>query len=152
MIAAPYWSGLDISISIHNEARVLQVHVPLDEFFHLTCVDYYEEALKSTCGSVKAVLVCNPHNPLGQCYEKHVLQALFNFCGKHNLHFISDELYALSVHELKGNSDARPEFCSALSLRGASNQVHVVYGLSKDFGCSGIRMVNLLTPLVKDIC
>lgn len=145
MIAAPYWSGLDISISVHNEARVLQVNVPLDKFFDLTSIDYYEDAFKSNQSSVKALLVCNPHNPLGRCYGKRVLQGLLDFCSRNNLHFISDELYALSIHKLEEENGAPPRFVSALSLTGTSNLVHVVYSLSKDFGCSGIRMVCSLS-------
>ncbi|KAI9878492.1 MAG: hypothetical protein M1830_000724 [Pleopsidium flavum] len=142
MIAAPYWSGLDISLSVHNQAKVLRVHVPLDEFFASSSIDYYEGALKDSSGPVKAVLVCNPHNPLGRCYSRHTLQALLDFCGRHNLHYISDEVYALSLHSRKSRGNKSPNFVSALSLTGRRDLVHVIYSLSKDFGCSGIRLLT----------
>lgn len=142
MIAAPYWSGLDISFSVHNKAKVLRVHVPLDEFFAVSSVEYYEKALKDSAEPVKAILICNPHNPLGRCYSRHTLQALLNFCGRHHLHYISDEVYAMSVHSRKSKGDKVPKFVSALSLTGGRGLVHVIYSLSKDFGCSGIRLVG----------
>jgi aspartate/methionine/tyrosine aminotransferase len=64
-------------------------------------------------------------------------------CQKHQIHFVSDEIYALSVWE---NPEA-PEatgFTSALSidLDGIidAHLVHVLWGLSKDFGANGLRI------------
>lgn len=142
MIAVPYWPGLDISLSVHNEAKVVRVDVPLDEFFTVSSVEYYEKALKNSAGPVKAVLICNPHNPLGRCYSRHTLQATLDFCIRHRLHYISDEVYAMSVHSRKSRGDKLPKFVSALSLTGGRDLVHVMYSLSKDFGCSGIRLVG----------
>lgn len=56
-----------------------------------------------------------------------------HFCEKHELHLISDEVYALSVH----TNDAKdlPNFTSVLSfdLKGLMNEdhLHVLYGMSK---------------------
>ncbi|EHK21722.1 uncharacterized protein TRIVIDRAFT_151885 [Trichoderma virens Gv29-8] len=47
LIATPYWSGLDISISIHAHGKILPVYVPLDKFFLPESVEHYEEALLS---------------------------------------------------------------------------------------------------------
>jgi aspartate/methionine/tyrosine aminotransferase len=55
------------------------------------------------------------------------------FCNKHQLHLISDEIYALCVFD-SGYPDA-PTFTSVLSLATPDlidvNLVHVLYGLSK---------------------
>lgn len=104
---------------------------------------------------MKAILVCNPHNPLGQCYPKTTLAALLQFCQKNNLHYISDEVYALSVHAPGSICDGNIEegrlhdqttmqaFTSILSVEPPNETVHVIYSLSKDFGCSGLRMVSV---------
>ncbi|KAK2054704.1 hypothetical protein LY76DRAFT_663931 [Colletotrichum caudatum] len=59
---------------------------------------------------VKALVMTNPNNPLGQCYPEGVLREALNFCRDAGLHYISDELYALS--QLGTGSG----FVSALSL------------------------------------
>lgn len=59
---------------------------------------------------IKALVMTNPNNPLGQCYPEEVLQEVLDFCRDAGLHYISDELYALSQMG-KGSS-----FVSALSL------------------------------------
>jgi len=61
------------------------------------------------------------------------LKELLKFCQKHQIHFISDEVYALSVF-YSGDPDAVP-FTSVLSLDLSGlidpNLVHVMYGFSK---------------------
>lgn len=65
------------------------------------------------------------------------------FCGDHKIHFISDEIYANSVFENKNAMNAT-SFTSVLSLNLTNtidpDLVHVMYGMSKDFGASGLRL------------
>jgi aspartate/methionine/tyrosine aminotransferase len=99
-------------------------------------VEKYEQALlaaQKEGTTVRALLICNPHNPLGQCYSVETLKALFQFCHKYEIHLISDEIYALSVFETEG--DNRTFFTSVLSIDPTgvlrTDQVHVLYGMSK---------------------
>jgi xeroderma pigmentosum group C-complementing protein len=68
----------------------------------------------------------------GKCYTREALEAILRFCNKHNIHLISDEIYAQSVY---GMSSAYTEFTSVLSIdmTGVINEnlVHVMYGMSK---------------------
>jgi len=70
------------------------------------------------------------------------------FCQKHKLHFISDEIYALSVFENPDFPDAAP-LTSALSIDTTDiidgDLVHVIYGLSKDFGVAGLKVGCLIS-------
>ncbi|CAG8036673.1 unnamed protein product [Penicillium salamii] len=145
LIATPYWAGLDISISIHGHTTVVPVHVPLSEFFSADSVRHYESAADNSSIPIKAVLVCNPHNPLGQCYPRETLQALLEFCQRRDLHYISDEVYALSAHQPAPDGFIPFSSILQLSTSETSERVHVVYSLSKDFGCSGIRLGALIT-------
>jgi len=90
---------------------------------------------------IKALLVCNPNNPTDECYSEEVLLTLMSFCNKRDLHYISDEVYALCGL----NSPSRP-FISALSLLDRPevkrSHIHVIWSLSKDFGSPGMRMVS----------
>ena len=70
-----------------------------------------------------------------------------SLCQKHQIHFISDEVYALSVFET-GEPNTVP-FTSVLSINPTGlidpNLVHVTYALSKDFGSPGLRIGALIT-------
>jgi len=103
---------------------------------------------------IKAVLLCNPHNPLSRCYPKKALLEVMEFCQEHGLHLIVDEIYALT--DLNGAPEKAPKFVSALSLaeplvpEGAvkvdPSRVHVVWSASKVFGMSGFRVVSPSSP------
>jgi aspartate/methionine/tyrosine aminotransferase len=109
-----------------------------------TLIAALEKAFQSSECPVKALILTNPHNPLSLCYSKPLLEACVQFCQKHDLHFISDEVYALSVFPSSDLPHLR-QFVSALSLDLKSlsvdeSRVHVVWSMSKDFGQSGVRM------------
>lgn len=103
---------------------------------------------------IKAVLLCNPHNPLSRCYPKKVLLEVMEFCQEHGLHLIVDEIYALT--DLNSKAKGAAPFVSALSLteplvpEGAvkidPSRVHVIWSASKIFGMSGFRIVRILIP------
>ena len=93
-------------------------------------------------------MLCSPHNPLGRCYSRKALVAYLKLCAKYQLHLVSDEIYALSVWENKEEGDLVP-FTSILSIDidGIINAdlVHVLWGMSKDFGANGIRLGSIIT-------
>ena len=59
---------------------------------------------------VKGFIFCNPNNPLGVVYSKELTLNLMEVCNKHKIHFISDEIYGLSVY------DPAVKFESVLSI------------------------------------
>jgi len=113
--------------------------------------DAYLKALKSGI-RIRAVVICNPCNPLGRCYSRETLVEIARFCGRYGLHLVADEIYALSSFE-GGNEKEEEEkfdsFTSVLTL-GARDEVdmesiHVLYGVAKDFGMGGLRLGFLIT-------
>jgi aspartate/methionine/tyrosine aminotransferase len=121
---------------------------------------------------IKAVLLCNPNNPLSRCYPRDTLLELMEFCQERGLHLICDEVGALiemeggtgsgrgsaSGERGGGGRKKKTDFVSALSLseplvpEGAvkvdPSRVHVVWSASKLFGLSGLKVVSsvLLLP------
>lgn len=114
--------------------------------FCLAAVRSYEIAIHSARQQgvdIRGLLLCSPHNPLGQCYPRHVLMAYLTLCSKYEIHLISDEIYALSTWR-------GPPFCSVLSLDINKfidpSLVHVLWGVSKDFGVNGWRLGCIISP------
>jgi 1-aminocyclopropane-1-carboxylate synthase len=68
-------------------------------------------------------------------------------CQKHQIHLVSDEIYGCSVFD-SGEPDAVP-FTSILSIDHKSlidpTLCHVIYGMSKDFGASGLGLGAIIT-------
>ena len=99
---------------------------------------------------IAALMLCHPHNPLGRCYSRSVLIDLMRLCEKYKIHLISDEIYALSVWTNTIDKDPAPvAFESALSIDPKGiidpSRVHVVWGISKDFGANGLRLGALVS-------
>jgi aspartate/methionine/tyrosine aminotransferase len=84
------------------------------------------------------LLLTNPENPLGINHKQETLEAIYAWAmSKTAMHIISDEIY---LHCQVNHP--RVKFTSAFRLdayRGSEDRIHVVWGLSKDFGLSGFR-------------
>ena len=61
---------------------------------------------------VKGFIYCNPNNPLGEVYNLDLTKQLLQVCAKYGIHFIADEIYALSIHGKEGQAS----FGSLLSI------------------------------------
>ncbi|KAL7903995.1 pyridoxal phosphate-dependent transferase [Trichoderma velutinum] len=98
---------------------------------------------------VRALLICNPCNPTGRSYSKTSPLEMARFCGRHKMHLLSDEIYAMSTFEpLEPGLDM---FSSVLSIEDSppdgvfKENIHCLYGASKDFAAGGIRLGFLVT-------
>ncbi|WVQ76353.1 hypothetical protein IAR50_006018 [Cryptococcus sp. DSM 104548] len=157
LIAAPYYTGFDRDLISRGKVKLIPVHLPSDKTFTPQGLDLFEakyEELKREGTRVRAVIVCNPQNPMGRPYPRDTLLAYAKLCEEKDLHLVSDEIYGMSVYENKKYPDAVP-FTSFLcldfekELPGSTFEkarLHVVYGMSKDFCANGFRIGALITP------
>ncbi|EXL63312.1 hypothetical protein FOCG_01668 [Fusarium oxysporum f. sp. radicis-lycopersici 26381] len=151
LLARPHYGNFPIDLGYRVEAKIIGVSFGDVDPFSIETIVYYEKALEEAEQQgirVRVFLLCNPHNPLGRCYTPEVLKAYMQFCQKHNLHLISDEVYALSVWKNPGAPDA-PDFTSILAINhhGLIDRelIHVLWGMGKDFGSCGIRIGCLIS-------
>jgi gliotoxin/aspirochlorine biosynthesis aminotransferase len=155
---------------VRNGVDLVEVRVPHEITDPETLVKYYQQAMDQASCRVKGLLFCNPQNPRAQIYPPSIIQALLRFCEEKDIHFISDEIYALSTFGSMdavnpANTDGSDDDCkkqvrshvdkpssntftSVLQidlekLKVNPARVHMLYGISKDFGCSGLRLVRL---------
>ncbi|KAI1749148.1 aminotransferase GliI-like protein [Xylaria castorea] len=151
LIPCPYHLGAyEVFLNVHTGVVPIPVSVgSLDDVFGEGMIPTLEKGLRDAPVPVKAVVVTNPHNPLGRCYSKKNLVDLMRFCQRHNLHFISDEVFALSEH---GCADLRlpRKFTSALAIDAAAHgcdasRTHVIWSMSKDLGATGARLGCVVT-------
>ncbi|WWC58053.1 uncharacterized protein I303_100588 [Kwoniella dejecticola CBS 10117] len=156
LLAAPYYTGFDRDLIGRGRVRLIPVHVPVgEEAFGPGCLEMFAQKLEEVEKEgirVRAVIVCNPQNPLGRTYPRSTLLAYARFCEERDLHLVSDEIYALSVYDNKDFLQAEP-FTSMLSLNVEKElgiefdkaRMHVVYGMSKDFCSNGLRVGSLIS-------
>jgi aspartate/methionine/tyrosine aminotransferase len=149
LLGRPFYGTFVPDLSTRPGATVVPVNFDDVDPFSAEAVSKYEEALlsfqESTGKKVKALMLCHPHNPLGRCYPREVIIQLMQLCQRYQIHLISDEIYALSVFENTVDEYPAPvQFESALSINLKDiidpKLVHVLWGMSKDFGANGIRL------------
>uniref|UniRef100_A0A8H7N2C6 Aminotransferase class I/classII large domain-containing protein n=1 Tax=Bionectria ochroleuca TaxID=29856 RepID=A0A8H7N2C6_BIOOC len=158
LITRPFFRAFIPTFGLRVDTEVVQVPCHGIDPFCVDVIQKYETRLqeaKAKGKNIAGVLLCNPHNPLGRCYPKDTLIRLMAFCQKYQLHLISDEVYAMSTWTNNG-SQATP-FTSCLSIDPEGiidpSLVHVVWGVSKDFGSNGIRLGSIISqsnPLLHD--
>lgn len=142
--------GFDWLFGVRSGVQPVGVEVSIADTFTSNLIPRLGETLKTSSRPIKALVLTNPQNPFGQCYPKHVIEECILFCNEHDIHFISDEVYAMSSFKNKQSATLVP-FTSALSIDvkavgGNPARVHVVWSISKDFGSSGFRMVSCQSP------
>lgn len=158
LVPTPTYSMFDHDLRARAGLSIVHVSTPHAEdqfragfsgkFVELLKTAYKEAARRGV--RVKAILIANPSNPLGRFYSKETLRAIAAFCGEYRLHLIADEIYALSGFE-STEQDKLPGFTSVLSLvneqdRGIQiENIHSLYGASKDWGMGGLRLGFLVT-------
>jgi len=158
LIPAPYYSAFDSDLRAYcNLERVL---VPLDAEagyrLSVTALEAAYSNVQQTSGrKPKAVLLTNPHNPLGRIAPREELEEILGWCTTKGMHLVSDEIYALSSFCDRSwpsspatavGTERQPvggrSFVSVGEVcAGKLNEhVHIMWSVSKDFGMAGVRM------------
>ena len=75
----------------HNELILVDHPLIYDENKHQYDVDI--KGLEDKLDNVKALLLCNPHNPVGHIYSLEELNEIARLCDKHNVYLLSDEIH-----------------------------------------------------------
>jgi len=146
LLGQPYYGSFPRDLGDRAGIKVISVKFGNVDPFGVEAVTKYEDALlrsEKAGTKVKALILSNPHNPLGRCYPHETLIAFMRLCQKHRIHLISDEIYALSTWHNPEYPNAAT-FTSVLAIDTkdviAPELVHVQWGLSKDFGANGLRI------------
>ncbi|PQE09144.1 classes I and II family protein [Rutstroemia sp. NJR-2017a WRK4] len=136
MLGRPVYGPFGKDLALRTGVKLEWVDVGDTDQFSPACAAAYEaefEKAKARGSNIKALIITNPHNPLGQCYPRETLLALLRFCAAKKIHLISDEIYALSVYDR--NDRPSEKFTSVLSIDISDvidpRYVHVLYGMSK---------------------
>ncbi|KAF6819705.1 hypothetical protein CSOJ01_01112 [Colletotrichum sojae] len=153
MVITPTYMMFPHDVCARTGVRLIPVHLDnIDDQFDvrrssklIEAMEKAHSAARKDGSNPKALLLCNPNNPCGRTYPRSTLVDIARFCGRRGMHLLSDEIYAMSTC-----SPSEP-FTSMLSIpddpaRGVfAENVHCMYGASKDFGCGGLRLGFLVT-------
>ncbi|BAI80384.1 aminotransferase, I and II [Deferribacter desulfuricans SSM1] len=99
--------------------------------------DDLEEKVKST--NNKALIICNPHNPVGRVWSKKELKRIVDLCKENNTILISDEIHKdIILYDNK--------FTSALHFIDTYDKIVVCTSEAKTFNLCGISDSMAIIP------
>lgn len=124
---------------------------------NISCLQAGFDAAVAVGSRPRMLILVNPGNPTGGCFKPAELLAAIAWARKRKLHVVVDEVYAAGVHysgTLDAASPGSVPFKSAMQLMQQQQQqkgggakpptlgddVHVMWGFSKDWGVSGFRI------------
>ncbi len=129
MVVEPFYTNYKTFCYI-NGINLVAVHSDIKDGFRIPDIAEWEKVLTPR---TKAVLISNPCNPSGKLFSKEDMLSLGEFCHKHDLFLICDEVYR--------------EFCytdqkhfSALELPDMEQNVILVDSVSKRYNLCGVRI------------
>lgn len=100
----------------------------------------YDSLEKSLDNKTKAIILCNPHNPVGRVWTKEELSKLGEICLKNNMIIISDEIHGdLTYRDYKSTPMA------SISHELAQNTITFI-APSKSFNIAGLATSIAIIP------
>lgn len=149
LVTAPFYSAFANDFGVYGH---LKLHACLDASYEPINRQQLDECYKSTPTKPRIFVLCSPHNPTGIVYSYESMKSMVLWAIDKGMHVVSDEIYALSVFPGEQTTSA------ATIMSEVSNQnqtyylgdyVHIVAGLSKDWGMSGFRVGTLFSHNAK---
>ncbi|KAL2811087.1 pyridoxal phosphate-dependent transferase [Aspergillus granulosus] len=138
LISRPVYGRFELDYGAQGGVDIVYADTDPDEAFSPTCIEKYEKALadaKERGVKIRAVVLVNPHNPVGRCYPTETLIEILKFCNTHQLHLISDEIYALCDFASGGlrlgfivshNAELRRSLSAISRFNGPSSAVETI--------------------------
>ena len=90
VLPTPYYSPFG-SVIESNERIILPCEMKLIDGIYKMDLASIENQIDET---TSMFIFCNPHNPTGRIFDKDEMLELIDFCQRHNLLIISDEIHS----------------------------------------------------------
>lgn len=154
----PAYAAFDADFGLKGQVNLHVAPTSASNNYEPTLEDLervYQEALQAG-QSPRILVICQPNNPTGAVYSAAAMRRMiFWALSKDNMHVVSDEIYGNSVFPgVHVTSAAQIMYEEYNDERGGADdanttylgdRVHIVAGMSKDWGMSGFRVGSLLT-------
>lgn len=96
--------------------------------------------LEKKCKKAKAILFCNPHNPIGRVWDKEELKKVAGICYRNDVFIIDDEIH----HDI-----IMPGYKHTVMAKVGDyilDNIAICTAPSKSFNLAGIQCSNIIIP------
>lgn len=129
IVVEPFYTNYQ-TFAFLNGITLKAVHTDIREGFKVPGIEAFEALYTE---KTKAVLISNPCNPTGKLFTKEEMLIIGEFCRRHDLFLISDEVYREFCYT------DEPHF-SAMNIPGCEQNVILVDSVSKRYNLCGARI------------
>lgn len=130
IVIEPFYTNYQ-TFAFLNGITLKAIPTDIRQGFKIPGIEAFEAAY--TPGKTKAILLSNPCNPSGKLFTKDEMLQIGEFCRKHDLFIISDEVYREFCYT------DEPHF-SAMNIPGLEQNVILVDSVSKRYNLCGARI------------
>lgn len=123
------------NITAENHRNVVENHLLVDAENHYS-IDFEDFEQKCADPRNKLFILCNPHNPIGQIWNREVVQRLIDICNAHEVLIFSDEVHADITRQ-------EATFTSTLNMEHTQGVI-VATAANKTFNLAGLHVTNLV--------
>ena len=123
---------------INNQGRK-QVDCPLVYGEGRYVIDWEDLEKKLSGGDVKAMIFCNPHNPVGRVWTEDEVRKIVELCKKYSVWLFSDEIHGDVV--LYGH-----QYTSVARFADVYDHMLVYTAISKTFNMAGLHSSCTIIP------
>jgi len=128
-------------LKVHKDAGRNLLTVPLAEEGGRHTFDF-EAMEKAVTPRTKLVMLCSPHNPVGRVWTRAELEKLADFCVRHDLLLVSDEIHCDLLLEPE-----RAPHTSMLHLQdGIRSRTITLMAASKTYNVPGLGLCFAIIP------
>ncbi len=129
IVIEPFYTNYQ-TFAILNGITLKAVHTDIRQGFAIPDISEFEKVLSPRS---RAVLISNPCNPSGKLFTRDEMLAIGDFCRRHDLFLICDEVYREFCYT------DEPHF-SAMNIPGCEQNVILVDSVSKRYNLCGARI------------
>ena len=129
IVVEPFYTNYQ-TFAFLNGITLKAVPTDIREGFKVPDIAEFE---KLVTPKTRAVLISNPCNPSGKLFSREEMLAIGEFCRRHDLFLISDEVYREFCYT------DEPHF-SAMNIPGCEQNVILVDSVSKRYNLCGARI------------
>ncbi|TDK46739.1 MalY/PatB family protein [Antarcticimicrobium luteum] len=123
---------------IRNAGRkVVECGMPIEDGLYRMDFDAWDAQMT---GAEKMVILCSPHNPGGRVWTRAELQGIADFCKRHDLLLISDEIH----HDLV--FPGHKHIPMTMVDPSVNDRVIMLTAPSKTFNVAGLHTGNVIIP------
>lgn len=86
----------------------------------------------------RAIILNTPNNPTGSCLSLETMQRIAEFCEKHDIIVVADDIYTAFSFD--------SEFVPIMNIDSMKKRTITINSFSKNFVMTGFRVANIIAP------